>query len=711
MKQNILIVDDQRPNLVALESTLAELDVTILSATSGPEALSILLKQNVALVLLDVQMPGMDGFEVAALMRQRSKTRHTPIIFLTAINKEDGYVFKGYESGGVDFIFKPYNPFILLSKVRIFLELDSRQQQLEDALNKLRQLKTSNEILLRSVGEGIIGVAVDGVITFVNPAAEAVLGCSATDLIGQMVYRSVIVSAQQAADRQSWNDSKIFRFCSQGQAYHTDVAVFRTLNNRMIPVEYTASPTHLPGGGFDGVVIVFKDITERKKIEEKLNYMAQYDTLTGLGNRNLFTAALNNAITYSKHSFQPFALLFMDLDRFKQVNDTLGHNAGDLLLKEVALRVADCIRDSDILCRLGGDEFTIIINGKAAEQASLRVSEKLIGALSRPFEVFGQEIYVGASIGIVYYPGMGEDAHELIKNADMAMYQAKHEGRNRFKVFEQDMKAQVEEYMALEIELRRAADNMDFFLHYQPKFDMNTGVVIGAEALLRWRLGDRLISPAVFIPVAEETGLIGAIGRWVLDSVCRQMRVWHQQFELPPEFCVSVNMSVQQLQDANLVPEFVNILQQHQVPGHWLEFEITETLLMEKTTENIERLAALRELGSGVALDDFGTGYSSMSYLAQLPLTVMKIDKLFVDDIHRPQGSAIVSAVLALARGLDVEVIAEGVETVEQATALVRLGCRLAQGYHFAKPLGVAEIETLFEQHFPRVRQAGAATP
>jgi len=214
------------------------------------------------------------------------------------------------------------------------------------------------------------------------------------------------------------------------------------------------------------VVIVFKDITERKKIEEKLNYMAQYDTLTGLGNRNLFTAALNNAITFSKHSNQPFALLFMDLDRFKQVNDTLGHNAGDLLLKEVSARVQDCIRDTDILCRLGGDEFTIIINGKSAETASLRVSEKLVSALSRPFEVFGQELYVGASIGIVYYPTMGDDANELIKNADMAMYQAKHEGRNRYKVFEFGMRAQVEESMALELELRRAVDGKDFFLHF-----------------------------------------------------------------------------------------------------------------------------------------------------------------------------------------------------------------------------------------------------
>ncbi|MEZ5508050.1 MAG: EAL domain-containing protein [Gammaproteobacteria bacterium] len=699
MKQSILIVDDQRANLVALESTLAELDVDIIPATSGPEALSILLKQNVALVLLDVQMPGMDGFEVASLMRQRTKTRNTPIIFLTAINQEDRYVFKGYESGGVDFIFKPYDPFILVSKVRVFLELDLRQRQLEDTLNKLRQLKTSNEILLRSVGEGIIGVSVDGIITFVNPAAEMVLSCVSTDLIGQPIYRSVVITAQQA-ENPSWVDSKIYKFCSQGQAYHTDVAVFRTYANRMIPVEYTASPTHLPNGGFDGVVIVFKDITERKKIEEKLNYMAQYDALTGLGNRNLFNSALNNAITFSRHSHQTFALLFMDLDRFKQVNDTLGHNAGDQLLKEVARRISDSIRDTDILCRLGGDEFTIIINGKSVEQASLRISEKVIGALSRPFEIFGQELYVGASIGIVYYPGMGEDAHELIKNADMAMYQAKHEGRNRYKVFEHGMKAQVEESMALEIELRRAVDSMDFCLHYQPKVDMRTGAVIGAEALVRWKLGDRMVSPAVFIPVAEETGLIGAIGRWVFQTACRQLCYWHDHFALPEDFRVAINVSVQQLEDANLMSELMQIMQDHGVQSEWLELEITESLLMERTRENIERLTAIRAQGCGVALDDFGTGYSSMGYLAQLPLTVMKIDKTFIDDIHQARGSAIVSAVLALARGLDVEVVAEGVEHADQAQELLRLGCHLAQGYHFYRPLPVDQLEALLGKSF-----------
>ena len=701
MKQNILIVDDQKANLVALEATLSELDVNIIAATSGPEALSILLKQSVALVLLDVQMPGMDGFEVASFMRQRTKTRRTPIIFLTAISKEEGYVFKGYESGGVDFIFKPYDPFVLLSKIRVFLELDLRQQQLEDALNKLRQLKTSNEILLRSVGEGIIGVTVEGVISFVNPAAEMVLGCSATDLIGRPVYQTVIVTTQQV-ESSHWSESKIYKFCAQGQAYHTDVAVFRHFSSKMIPVEYTASPTHLPSGDFDGVVIVFKDITERKKIEEKLNYMAQYDTLTGLGNRNLFTAALNNAITFSKHSNQPFALLFMDLDRFKQVNDTLGHNAGDLLLKEVSARVQDCIRDTDILCRLGGDEFTIIINGKSAEAASLRVSEKLVSALSRPFEVFGQELYVGASIGIVYYPTMGDDANELIKNADMAMYQAKHEGRNRYKVFEFGMRAQVEESMALELELRRAVDGKDFFLHFQPKVDMRDGTIIGAEALIRWRVGERMISPAVFIPLAEETGLISAVGRWVFEETCHRLRDWHQAFNLPPDFRVAVNISVQQLDGGNLDDELCRIMHETGVETSWLELEITETLLMEGRRENIDQLARIRQRGCGVALDDFGTGYSSLGYLAQLPLTVLKIDKTFVDDIHGPRGSAIVSAVLALAKGLEVEVVAEGVETEDQARELLALGCYCAQGYFYSKPLSVEDIEALFSDRFGR---------
>jgi len=698
MKQSILIVDDQKANLVALEATLADLEhVEIISATSGPEALSILLKQNVAMVLLDVQMPGMDGFEVASYMRQRSKTRHIPIIFLTAINKEESYMFKGYESGGVDFMFKPFDPFVLLSKVRVFLELDGRQRQLEEALSKLKQVKTSNEVLLRSVGEGIVGVCLKGTITFVNPAAEMILGVHSSALIGQHLYEAVIVSTHQA-EKTGWFNTKLYKACSEGRAFHTDVGVFRSYHDKMLPVEYTASPTHSPSGQFDGAVIVFKDITERKKIEEKLHYMAQYDALTELGNRNLFNSALNNSITYSDHSGQSFSLLFMDLDRFKQVNDTLGHDAGDELLKEVALRVTQCIRDTDILCRLGGDEFTVIINGEYAEKASVRVSEKLIQALSQPFEIFGQELYVGASIGIVYYPEMGKDSSELIRNADMAMYQAKHEGRNRFRVFEPDMKTQVEESMALEVELRRAVETMDFELYYQPKYDMTCGHIVGAEALLRWQVGGKMISPATFIPIAEETGLINGIGRWVFETAASQVKLWGEKFNLPEGFRISVNMSVQQLQDPDLLEVMNGFVECSHVNAALLEIEITESLFLERTAVNLKNLAGIRSMGSGIALDDFGTGYSSMGYLAQLPLTVLKIDKTFVDDVHQSRGSAIISAVVALAKGLGVDVIAEGVEHEDQALRLIELGCVIAQGFYYSKPIPVLEFENLLEQ-------------
>ncbi|TNC90083.1 MAG: hypothetical protein CSH49_04735 [Alcanivorax sp.] len=409
---------------------------------------------------------------------------------------------------------------------------------------------------------------------------------------------------------------------------------------------------------------------------------------------------MNNSITYSDHSGQSFALLFMDLDRFKQVNDTLGHDAGDELLKEVAIRVAQCIRDSDILCRLGGDEFTVIINGEYAEKASVRVSEKLIQALSQPFEIFGQELYVGASIGIVYYPEMGKDTSELIRNADMAMYQAKHEGRNRYRVFEPDMKTQVEESMALEVELRRAVETMDFQLHYQPKFDMTNGQVVGAEALLRWKVGDKMISPATFIPIAEETGLINGIGRWVFETAAVQVRQWSTRFDLPEGFRISVNMSVQQLQDPDLLRVMGSFIDAANIDPGLLEIEITESLFLERTEVNLRNLAGIRGLGSGIALDDFGTGYSSMGYLAQLPLTVLKIDKTFVDDVHKPRGSAIISAVVALARGLGVDVIAEGVEQEDQASRLIELGCVTAQGFYYSKPIPAEELEQLLESSF-----------
>ncbi|PCJ30088.1 MAG: hypothetical protein COA99_18650 [Moraxellaceae bacterium] len=693
-----MLVDDRPANLVALESLLEELGVELLLANSGPEALSLLLTNDVALVLLDVQMPDMDGYEVAELMRSRKKTSMIPIIFVTAINHDESHVFKGYESGGVEFLSKPIEPLILISKVKIFLQLDNQKQQLEYSLDEVQQLKNRNELLLRSVGEGIVGIDSEGVITFANPAAEMILGYELDQLVGVAVGSKLMVTTVLPED-YVWRQTKIYRSCRTGKKHHSDVGVFKTKSGKMIPVEYTATPVSISEGEFSDVVLIFKDITERKKIEDQLNYMAQYDSLTGLGNRNLFADAIESSILRAEHSKNTFALLFIDLDRFKQVNDSLGHHAGDTLLRNVTDRLNSCIRSCDIICRLGGDEFTIIIEGKNIYSAAERVSEKVLRFLTVPFSVDNHKIYIGASIGIVFYPDMAKNSNEMIKHADMAMYQAKRDGRNCFKIFEPDMKQQVEKALELETKLRRSSgQTKDFFLYYQPKIRVSDGKTIGVEALLRWKPEGEMISPATFIPMAEETGLIQNIGAWVIEEACSQLKEWRQSFDLPEDFSVAINLSVKQLNDSSVVSLLERELTRHKLPASMIEMEITETVVMEKTDQNLQVLCDIHALGVSIALDDFGTGYSSMSYLTQLPLNVLKIDRSFVMEMHTVQGAAIVKAIVALAKGLSLKVVAEGVETESQMLTLKDLSCDYVQGFFYSKPLSCEMMEERFRK-------------
>ncbi|MBV1880452.1 MAG: EAL domain-containing protein [Pseudomonadales bacterium] len=697
MLQRILIVDDKEANLVALESLLSELSVELLMAHSGEEALALLLEFDVSLVLLDVQMPDMDGFEVAELMRARRKTRHIPIIFVTAIDNDQSYVFRGYESGGIDFLQKPIEPIVLVSKVKLFMEIDRQKKMLEDSLREVDQLKTSNELLLKSVGEGILGVDAEGVVTFSNPAAELVLGYQSEELKGIALGKEILVSTK-GFKKFDWCTSNIYLCCIAGEKYHTAVGAFRTHLNYIIPVEFTATPVSSNESAFAGVVLIFKDITERRKIETELNYMAQYDNLTGLANRNLFNVTLEQAVSRNGSAGREFALLFIDLDRFKQVNDSLGHEAGDNLLKEATERMKSCVRDSDVVCRLGGDEFTIIIESRNISQVTERVSAKIIRSLSDGFDLMGHVAYIGASIGIVYFPDMADNAADLVKKADTAMYRAKERGRNCYQVFHMGMAKEIEEAVDTESKLRESVKTMDFFLNYQPQIRMTDGATTGVELLLRWAPGGDMISPDKFIPIAEETDLIGDIGEWVIDEACRVIKDWEEKYNLPDDFTVSVNVSVKQFKDGSFLECLNNKIKENGISPARLELEITESLLLEYTEYNIKYLCDIHDLGVGLALDDFGTGYSSMSYLTKIPLNVLKIDRSFIDDMSSKEGNAIVQAIVALAKGLSLKVVAEGVETEDQMLRLSDMLCDYFQGYYFSRPVERDKFEFMLEE-------------
>ena len=433
-----------------------------------------------------------------------------------------------------------------------------------------------------------------------------------------------------------------------------------------------------------------QDVTERKRAEEQLLHDAFHDALTGLPNRALFIDRLGQLIGHTKrHQDYLFAVLFLDLDRFKVVNDSLGHTIGDQLLIALARRVEACLRPGDSVARLGGDEFTILLDDIQDLQAATRVADRLHQELSLPFNLGGQEVYTTASIGIALSTTGYERPEDVLRDADTAMYRAKGQGKARHEVFDQAMHARAVRLLQLETDLRRAVEHGQFQVYYQPIVSLSTGRIAGFEALVRWQHPERgLVSPAEFIPVAEETRLINPIGQWVLGEACRQTRAWQQRFPASPPLSISVNLSIKQFTQPDLIEQIETILQTTGLDARHLKLEITESLIMETAESATEMLWRLKDLGVQLSIDDFGTGYSSLSYLHRFPIDALKIDRSFVSRMNsEDKNSEIVRTIIALARNLGLGVIAEGVETAEQLAQLRLLECEHGQGYLFSKPV------------------------
>ena len=509
----------------------------------------------------------------------------------------------------------------------------------------------------------------------VNEAAIQKYGYTREEFLGMTIFQirspaeADRLSADLAAERSDLQTSQDWKH--------------QLKDGREIEVEILS---HALGfAGRQAVLVVAHDITERKRLERQLTQQAFHDPLTGLANRTLFVERLEQALARSVRRGKPVAVLFLDLDRFKLINDTFGHSRGDQLLVEVARRLAGCLRLEDTAARLGGDEFTVLLEEVSSLEVPRQVAERIRQALEAPFYIEGQQVFVSVSVGIALGSGTQHKAGELMRNADIAMYRAKNAGRSRVEVYEASMGAQAPEYLRLEADLRRALEREELRLFYQPQLDLRTAQVVGLEALLRWEHPERgLVSPAQFIPVAEETGLIVPIGRWVLETACREAKSWQ---EITP-LRIAVNLSMRQFRHPRLVEEVAEVLDQTGLEPGLLELEITESVVMEDAEATVETLERLKRLGVALAVDDFGTGYSSLGYLKRFPVGVLKIDCSFVRDLVQTQrDQAIVGAVMGLARALGLKVVAEGVETSAQLERLRTLGCDLAQGYYFAKPM------------------------
>ena len=535
--------------------------------------------------------------------------------------------------------------------------------------------------------EGIMITDADGQILSVNPAFSQITGYSADEAIGN----DTRLLASKRHDRAFF--AAMWRQLLEGGRWQGEIWN-RRKNGEVYLNLLNITALHGTSGEVQKFVAVFSDVTELRQKDDQLKRMAYQDSLTGLPNRLLLADRLGQSIEQAKRGHTKVALLFIDLDNFKVVNDSLGHNVGDTLLRLVAERLQSSLRKGDTIARAGGDEFVVICPEVHGGAEVAEVAEKLIAQLAVPFRLGHTPVRVGASIGLALFPGDGEDLTTLMMAADTAMYRAKADGRNSFRFFDASMMSAAVERLQLESALRRALASGEFELHYQPKIDLRTGLVLGSEALIRWNSKDRgLISPTAFIPAAEEMGLIGEIGDWVLAEACRQLRDWKNQ-GLPP-LSVAVNVSARQFLQNTFADLVEAHLAKHALDPSLLEIELTESTVMTQPDRVIDQLLRLRSIGLSVAIDDFGTGYSSLSYLKKLPLKTIKIDRSFVHDVDSDaDNQAIVSAILGLAGSLGMSVVAEGVETEGEERCLKAAGCAMAQGYRYAKPLPAADFVT-----------------
>lgn len=629
------------------------------------------------LILCDWHLPEFTGQRALELLQARGLD--IPFVIVSGGIGEEAAI-AAMRQGATDYVLKD-RPARLGEAVRQALEQHRLKHERDRAQAQLRLAERA----FQHAAEGILVADAEARILSVNPAFEAITGYAAKEVLGENP-RLLQSGRHSASEYHDLWTALLSVGQWRGELWN------RRKNGEIYPQWSTISAVRDEQGAITHFVGVFSDISNTKAAQERIDFLAHHDALTGLPNRSLLRERLGHALSTRRRGAQALGLLFIDLDRFKTVNDTLGHPAGDELLSEAGRRMSSVLRESDTLARIGGDEFVLLLEAPAGAEDAARVARKLLKVMSAPAEIAGHALVVTASIGISLYPNDGEDPDILIRHADRAMYEAKQQGRNNFQFFAPAMTAGAFERLVMENALRVAVERDELLLHYQPQLDLASGDLRGVEALVRWQhpeLG--LVPPGRFIVLAEEIGVIADIGSWVLDAVCKQLAAWDAAELRVPR--ASVNLSVKEIEDERLVARLFQTLKRHGLAASRLELEVTESMLMRDAERSCAVLTQLKTLGAAIAVDDFGTGYSSLAYLKRLPLDRLKIDQSFVRDIGCDRNEeAIVRAVVALARSLGLETVAEGVEETHQAAFLEREGCHLAQGYLYAPPLSASEL-------------------
>jgi diguanylate cyclase (GGDEF)-like protein/PAS domain S-box-containing protein len=650
------------------------------------EGIARLGKKGIAAVLLELSLPDSQGIET--FDKLFSAAPDVPILILGG-NDNEALAKEAVGRGAQDYLLPGHlDGYSLPRALRNAIE----RKAVEDALYVEKERAV---VTLNSIGDAVLCTDVSGNITYLNFVAETMTGWRREEATGKRlaeVFRIIDGSTRKPA-RDPLE-----------MAVEQNRTVGLTVNCVLIrrdgcesAIEDSAAPIHDRAGRVTGAVIVFHDVSVARAMSDQMTHSAQHDVVTNLPNRLLLNDRITQSISLARRQKRPIALIFLDLDGFKNINDSQGHATGDKLLQSVSKRLLAGVRGSDTVSRQGGDEFVILLSEITHPEDAATSAKKLLHSLRAPHFIGGQELHINGSIGISVYPKNGEDAETLIKNADTAMYHAKESGRDNFQFFTTDMNRKAVERQSLEGSLRRALEREEFLLHYQPEVNLDTGEITGVEALIRWQQPDRgLIAPSQFVPAAEDCGLIVHIGRWVLREACRQARAW-QNAGLPP-LPIAVNVSAVEFRDKGFVEGVRAILSETGLQARYLELELTEGVLMQDAESTASVLQELKMMGVHLAVDDFGTGYSSLSYLRQFPIDVLKIDRSFVRRITaNPDDSSIVSAIIHMGKSLKHRVIAEGIETQEQKAYLQTQRCTEGQGYLFSRPLGAAQFAHLLE--------------
>jgi diguanylate cyclase (GGDEF)-like protein/PAS domain S-box-containing protein len=706
---SLLIVEDEPRYLESTRLLLAQHVHSIDAALTAAQAFALLAEKHYDVALLDLRLPDGNGHEIMAYIRARQPDCR---IIVASGDSQIESAIQSLRLGAHDYLRKPYEPEELIKTVRNVVQKLQLERDNARMVHQLEQSEQWHRLLVNTSPDVIYTLDANGRFTYLNDSVERTLGYMPGELIGRD-YVTLIAPDQlelalyrfnerRTGDRATRNLELLLRRKDDLLSSLTE----RTSEQRVV-VELSSMgmyrPTSLGMGEFLGTYGVARDISARKQAEATITFQAYHDLLTGLPNRSLFKDRLGQAMVHAKRHGQTMATLFLDMDHFKVVNDTLGHLVGDGLLQALAQRLRSCLREGDTLARIGGDEFMVLLPHIRSRDNAAYIAQKIIAALKQPFSIEDNELYAGMSIGIAVFPDDGDNIETLIKHADIAMYHAKDQGRNDYKFFTQDMHKSFTGRLAIENEMRHAMEKQEFEVFYQPQIAVQSQRIRGMEALIRWNHPTRgLVAPNDFIPIAEASGLITPISEWVMSAACQQAKLWRES--ALPNVTMAINLSARQIEHPQFVEKFLHCLHKYMADGKGIEIEITESVLMRDMDGAISKLRKLAEMGVEISIDDFGTGYSSLSYLKKLPINTIKIDRSFIHDLtgHMNNGSTIVAGIAAMAKGLKLKVVAEGVETREQLDYLQMLGCDTYQGFFYSQAVNAEAATQILSRPQPK---------